>query len=163
MVKVQAIIGSPFVKFLEQEVVLWRNSFLYKAQEVFELLNRTQQLWLTLYPIFLNKNIEKDLSEQYSRFQNFDKAWRALCQQLNWQPMVSELIQTRIRDNLQYMLDLLEQMARGLVELFDLKRSVFARFYFLSDEEMLSIYSQCRSLEHFRLSARLCFDEADDL
>lgn len=41
MVKVQAIIGSPFVKFLEHEVVLWRNSVLYKAQEVFELLNNT--------------------------------------------------------------------------------------------------------------------------
>mgnify|MGYP000997187558 FL=1 len=77
--------------------------------------------------------------------------------------MVIELIQTRIRDNLQFMMELLEQMARGLVNLFDLKRGLFARFYFLSDEEMLSIYSQSRSLEHFRVSARLCFDGVDDL
>jgi hypothetical protein len=42
MVRVQAIIGSPFVKFLENEVVMWRNTFLYKAHEVFDLLNRTQ-------------------------------------------------------------------------------------------------------------------------
>ena len=61
------------------------------------------------------------------------------------------------------MLDLLEQMSKGLLELFERKRGVFSRFYFLSDQEMLSIYSQSRSLEHFRLSARLCFDEVEDV
>jgi hypothetical protein len=32
IVKVQVIIASPFIKFLEHEVVSWRNSVLYKAQ-----------------------------------------------------------------------------------------------------------------------------------
>lgn len=88
MVKVQTIIGSPFVKFLEHDVVQWRNSVLFKAQEMFELLSGAQSLWQMLYPICMQRNIEQDLPKEYLRFQSFDRSWKALTQQLSWQPMV---------------------------------------------------------------------------
>ena len=45
------IAGSPYVKYLAQDVSYWKNH-LDKMQEVLEEWSKAQRGWLYLYPIF---------------------------------------------------------------------------------------------------------------
>ena len=57
----------------------------------------------------------------------------------------------------------LDLVQRGLKEYLEAKRSVFARFYFLSNDELLEILSQTKEVENVRPHLRKVFENMADL
>lgn len=57
----------------------------------------------------------------------------------------------------------LDFVQRGLKEYLEEKRSVFARFYFLSNEDLLSILSQTKEVENVRPHLKKVFENMNDL
>lgn len=57
----------------------------------------------------------------------------------------------------------LDLVQRGLREYLESKRSVFARFYFLSNDELLEILSQTKEVENVRPHLRKVFENMADL
>ena len=57
----------------------------------------------------------------------------------------------------------LEIVQRGLRDYLESKRSVFARFYFLSNDELLEILSQTKEVENVRPHLRKVFENLNDV
>lgn len=54
--KTMVIAGSPYVKYLIQDVLFWKQQ-LVKMQEILEEWSKVQRGWLYLFPIFSSQDI----------------------------------------------------------------------------------------------------------
>jgi len=57
----------------------------------------------------------------------------------------------------------LDFVQRGLRDYLGEKRSIFARFYFLSDDDLLSILSQTKEVENVKPHLKKVFENMADL
>ena len=117
-----------------------------------------------LQPIFDSPDIMKQLPSENKKFKNVDKNWREI---IGGTKLVPNVLKACTREGLlEKFLDAnknLDLVQRGLKEYLEQKRSVFARFYFLSNDELLEILSQTKEVELVRPHLRKVFENMADL
>ncbi|EPT24447.1 dynein heavy chain family protein, partial [Toxoplasma gondii ME49] len=103
-----------------------------------------------------------------SQFKTVDTSWRVLMRQTSENPLALEACSVAgLLDKLRESNKNLEKVTLGLNSYLELKRSLFARFFFLSNDELLEILSEtqdptrvqpflCKVFENMH---RLEFDE----
>lgn len=95
-----------------------------------------------LQPIFDSPDIVKQLPSENKKFKSVDKNWKACIQATREDP---NALRCCTREGLlKVFVDAnrnLDLVGRGLRDYLESKRSVFARFYFLSNDELLEILS----------------------
>ncbi|KAM6964967.1 dynein axonemal heavy chain 10 [Aplochiton taeniatus] len=135
----QSMAGSRFVGPFLTTVQLWEKS-LSLISEVIEVWMLVQRKWMYLESIFIGGDIRSQLPEEAKKFDNIDKVFKKIMTDTVKDPGIKRccLVPNRLSD-LQGLSDGLERCQKSLNDYLDSKRNAFPRFFFISDDELLSI------------------------
>jgi dynein heavy chain len=138
----QGIEGSKFAgNALKAEVKRWMD-YLIKIQETIEEWIKVQTKWLYLEGIYIgNEDIRTQLSKETKTFEQHHKTFKNLNEKVakNKNIMNNCVINDTTLAQLQNLLIALDKSQKSLTDYLNSKKKVFARFYFISDEDLLSI------------------------
>eukprot|EP00520_Triparma_pacifica_P000109 CAMPEP_0118637104 /NCGR_PEP_ID=MMETSP0785-20121206/2977_1 /TAXON_ID=91992 /ORGANISM="Bolidomonas pacifica, Strain CCMP 1866" /LENGTH=1671 /DNA_ID=CAMNT_0006528273 /DNA_START=118 /DNA_END=5134 /DNA_ORIENTATION=- len=159
----QAMAFSAFKGPFEERIDNW-NSKLYMVSEVLEAWLKVQRDWLYLQPIFESPDINKQLPTEGRKFANVDKMWRNTISSAKSNPLVLEFCDNeKLLDKFQDCSKFLDQVQKGLSDYLETKRSVFTRFYFLSNDELLSILSESKDINRVQPHLKKCFEGINEV
>ncbi|XP_035641685.1 dynein axonemal heavy chain 10 [Oncorhynchus keta] len=135
----QSMAGSRFVGPFLATVQQWEKS-LSLISEVIEVWMLVQRKWMYLESIFIGGDIRSQLPEEAKKFDNIDKMFKKIMTDTVKDPGIKRccLVPNRLTD-LQSLSDGLERCQKSLNDYLDSKRNAFPRFFFISDDELLSI------------------------
>ncbi|KAM4616801.1 dynein axonemal heavy chain 10 [Polymixia lowei] len=135
----QSMAGSRFVGPFLGTVQQWEKN-LSLISEVIEVWMLVQRKWMYLESIFISGDIRSQLPEEAKKFDNIDKMFKKIMSDTAKDPGIKRccLVPNRLTE-LQDLSDGLERCQKSLNDYLDSKRNAFPRFFFISDDELLSI------------------------
>ena len=136
----QSMMASRFVRPFLDDVSFWekRLSLIGEAIEVWMVVQRK---WMYLESIFVGSDdIRLQLPQEAKRFDGIDKTWKKIMSDTakNTNVLDACSVEGRLKA-LQDLSEQLETCQKCLSEYLDTKRNAFPRFFFISDDELLSI------------------------
>eukprot|EP00892_Ulva_mutabilis_P000668 jgi/Ulvmu1/10601/UM065_0057.1 len=136
----QSMMASPFVRPFIDEVQTW-DQRLSLISECIEVWMQVQRKWMYLESIFVGSDdIRLQLPQEAKRFDKVDQTFMKMMVDTSKNNNILECCSVQGRlGTLQDLLESLEQCQNSLSEYLDVKRCAFPRFYFISDDELLSI------------------------
>ena len=162
-VTTQAMQFSAFKGPFEERIETWDNKLSLISEVIDEWL-MVQRNWLHLQPIFDSADIMKQLPTEGKKFNMVDRLWRSTMENCKKNPSVitfadNEGLLAKFKDATK----ILDQVQKGLSDYLNTKRAAFARFYFLSDDELLQILSQTKDVKAVQPHIKKCFENIQKL
>jgi dynein heavy chain len=113
-----------------------------------------------LESIFSAPDIQKQLPDDAALFAQIDKSWREMMRKTSENPIINQKwnIMPMMRDTLVSHNVNLDKLQKRLEDYLETKRSLFPRFYFLSNDELLEILAQTKNVQAVQRHLRKCFD-----
>uniref|UniRef100_A0A452SER6 Dynein axonemal heavy chain 10 n=1 Tax=Ursus americanus TaxID=9643 RepID=A0A452SER6_URSAM len=138
-VNLQSISGSRFVGPFLQTVHKWEKT-LSLIGEVIEIWMLVQRKWMYLESIFIGGDIRSQLPDEAKKFDNIDRIFKRIMGETLKDPVIKRCCEAANRlADLQHISEGLEKCQKSLNDYLDSKRNAFPRFFFISDDELLSI------------------------
>jgi dynein heavy chain len=158
IVMTQAMGFSPFNKPHKARLDAWAEKLNLMSEIIEQWLN-CQRNWMYLEPIFSSDDIMKQLPTEGQKFKACDRQWRKLLKIAYENPICLQFTETPdVLSIFTQSFNTLEQVQKGLSDYLETKRQAFARFYFLSNEELLEILSQTKDPRAVQPHLRKCFE-----
>ena len=159
IVMTQAMAFSPYKKPFEERIAAWDAKLSLVSENIDEWLN-CQRQWLYLEPIFSSDDINRQLPVEGKRFAGVDRTWRKILSAAHSKPHCMAFLGTneKLLRDFQEANKLLDTVQKGLNDYLETKRAAFARFYFLSNDELLEILSQTKEPRAVQPHLRKCFE-----
>lgn len=154
---------SAFKKPFEERIEDWSNTLML-VQDIIEEWFKVQINWMYLNPIFDSKDIMKQLPNETKKFRNIDSSWRSNMKDVRVNKNVIRV--SKKEGRLEWLREankILEVVQKELNNYLETKRSAFARFYFLSNDELLSILSDTKDPTLVVHHLRKVFENMNDL
>lgn len=118
-----------------------------------------QQLWIYLDCVFFDVDIQIYLPREYAKFNQIDKIYCEIMQKVNHQKNVATNCNNEnLLNKFKTYINNLNLIHRKLEEYLNVKRGIFPRFYFLSNDELILILSQASNIESVQKHINKCFD-----
>ena len=136
----QSMTASKFVQPFIEQVQKWEKS-LSHISEVTDIWMLVQRRWMYLESIFVGSgDIRQQLPEEAKRFDKIDRSFKKIMNETAKHTVVLEAchVENRLED-LKELGAQLEACQKSLSDYLEAKRNAFPRFFFVSDEELLSI------------------------
>uniref|UniRef100_A0A4X2JQB9 Dynein axonemal heavy chain 10 n=1 Tax=Vombatus ursinus TaxID=29139 RepID=A0A4X2JQB9_VOMUR len=138
-VNLQSISGSRFVGPFLTTVHKWEKT-LSLIGEVIEIWMVVQRKWMYLESIFIGGDIRSQLPDEAKKFDNIDRVFKRIMTETWKDPVIKKCCEAPNRlTDLQNINNGLEKCQKSLNDYLDSKRNAFPRFFFISDDELLSI------------------------
>ncbi|XP_030593055.1 dynein heavy chain 10, axonemal isoform X2 [Archocentrus centrarchus] len=139
VINLQSMAGSRFVGPFLGTIQQWEKD-LSLICETIEVWLLVQRKWMYLESIFIGGDIRLQLPEEAKNFDNIDKKFKDIMNDTVKGSNIKRccLIPNRLTD-LQALSNSLERCQKSLNDYLDSKRNAFPRFFFVSDDELLSI------------------------
>lgn len=168
IVTTQAMTFSPFKKPFEEEIMEW-NYKLITLSDILEEWAKVQMQWMYLQPIFDSPDIAKHLAQENKKFKHVDTQWKAIMTTANRDKNVLKICfpefepkdSNQLLEKLKRANEDLEDIQKKLNDYLERKREAFARFYFLSNDELLEILSQTKDPTAVQPHLRKVFENID--
>lgn len=181
ILKSQSMRGSPFIAALGKRATDWEDK-LINMQDIMDIWMQVQSAWMYLEPIFNSEDIMRQMPVEGKQFKAVNRRWistrhafmpfnrfRILLQiDQIWRTIMKSthndrrVIQSTDYPNLLNILRTvfgdLEKVQKGLNTYLEKKRIFFARFFFLSNDEMLEILSETKEPKRVQPHLRKCFN-----
>lgn len=140
MLNLMTIAGSRFVGTFTDRVRHWEKT-LNVVSECLDVWFVVQRKWMYLEGIFIGaEDIRLQLPEEAKKFDAIDKAFKAIMGATVKNPNVVDACTSDNRlATLASLSDRLDKCQKSLSDYLDTKRSAFPRFFFISDDELLSV------------------------
>lgn len=160
---------SPFYEIFQEESQLWTEK-LTRLRFTLDLWMETQRRWIYLQGIFLaSTDIANLLPQEYKRFQTVDGEVQGLLKKSQSRPKVIDLLGfDGLTKSLERISDYLSKIQKALGEYLEKQRSMFPRFYFIGDEDLLEMIGNGKDItvaqRHFnKIFAGITFLRFEDL
>ena len=162
MLQPQALNFSQFKKIFETEIEQW-DAALKLVQNIFDEWKSCQKQWMYLDPIFQSDDIARQLPNETPRFASVNRNLKTLTgKAFEVQLTMPYCTQTeKVFEMLKENNANLDLVMKGLMAYLENKRSSFARFYFLSDDELLTILSLAKDPKKIQPHFSKVFENID--
>ncbi|XP_064619187.1 dynein axonemal heavy chain 10-like isoform X2 [Lineus longissimus] len=135
----QSMSASRFVGPFMNAVQNWEKS-LSLISEVLDVWMVVQRKWMYLEGIFIGGDIRSQLPEEAKKFDQIDKTFKKIMAECAKNPNIKQSCHAANRlSDLENLSAGLEKCQKSLNDYLDSKRNAFPRFFFISDDELLSI------------------------
>lgn len=158
VLEVQQLEMSQFKGVFAEQISEWYTSLL-NISIILEEWKRFQKKWMQLQPIFDSNDIHRQIPTEYKKFKTVNEIWRDLVKQLKENLNVKHFCnKENLTEIIQNSNITLEEVERGLNDYIDKKKTIFPRFYFISQEDLIEIISQTKDLNKIKDNLKKIFD-----
>uniref|UniRef100_A0A7S2K9S5 AAA+ ATPase domain-containing protein n=1 Tax=Leptocylindrus danicus TaxID=163516 RepID=A0A7S2K9S5_9STRA len=140
MLNIQTMSGSRFVGIFLDKVKEWEKT-LFNISECMDIWYVVQRKWMYLDRVFSGaEDIRLQLPEEAAQFDGISQIFQEIMVATNDEPNIIKAccIEGRLA-KFDALSEKLDRCQKSLSQYLNSKRDVFARFYFISDDELLSI------------------------
>ncbi|CAE7749350.1 DNAH6 [Symbiodinium sp. CCMP2592] len=158
-VTIATMMGSRFIHGIREKVEIWEKR-INQAADVIDEWYTVQRAWMYLENIFSAEDIQRQLPQEAAKFKQVDKFWKDLFRKVRQKDKLcmDAFHIPGILERLKWANDTLDHVQKQLEAYLETKRAAFPRFYFLSNDELLSILSQTRNPHAVQEHMCKCFD-----
>ncbi|KAG5868936.1 Dynein heavy chain 1, partial [Gonioctena quinquepunctata] len=158
IVLTQQLSFSPFKGPFEEKIDAWEEKLKITDYVIEEWMD-VQKQWMYLEPIFTSEDIKMQLPVESKKYNSMERTWRRIMRNATECPNIIDYCGDRkLLESLKDANHILQVVQKGLSEYLEVKRKVFPRLYFLSDDELLEILSQARNPLAVQPHLRKCFE-----
>ena len=163
LVTTQTLLTSPYIQPVKKRAVE-RLSFLRLSAEIMESWVECQRSWLYLQPIFTGTSIQQKLYKEARDWTMVDKTWTGIMTLTHNHPdFVNVMHRENLLENLQECNRLLDSITQGLNAYLETKRQAFPRFFFLSNDELITILSHTKDFDIIMKSMSKLFEYVNSM
>ncbi|XP_062066750.1 dynein axonemal heavy chain 14-like [Lepus europaeus] len=154
---------SPYIGPIKDLVNEWTKNLTIFSYTIEEWMT-CQRNWLYVEPIFNCLEIQRQLPEEAKLFSQVISTWKEITSKLqNKLNALQIIILARVPDILKTCNTHLECIKKSLEDYLEMKRSIFPRFYFLSNAELLDVLAGSRNPESVQPHLMKCFENVKQL
>lgn len=160
IVTTQAMLGSSYIGKgkLKLDSRGWETRLNYMS-ELFDEILKVQRTWMYLEPIFSSGDIGMTMPNEAKAFQQVDKLWKDTMEGVEQEKAIMDLQEKEgIRDHFKEANKKLDVIQKKLNDYLEQKRLVFARFFFLANEDLLQILAQTKDPRLVQAHMDKCFE-----
>ena len=161
MVSLQSMKSSNNAKaFLKQ--IDTHEKDLNRVIEFIESFTAMQRQWLYLENIFVASggDIRHQLPGEYQTFLALNKQFKEMMKQLFEIKKVSSICKHDCTTAVEVMILKMEEIQKSLDNYLEMKRKLFPRFYFISDDDLLELIGKSKEPDHVQKHMKKCFEGA---
>uniref|UniRef100_A0A336M3T0 CSON009294 protein n=1 Tax=Culicoides sonorensis TaxID=179676 RepID=A0A336M3T0_CULSO len=163
ILKAQAMRSSPYIIALGEKATDWEDK-LISMQDIIDTWLRVQSTWMYLEPIFSSEDIMRQMPIEGRKFKAVDRTFRKIMKNTHQDARVIQATDyPNLLKTFKEAFNDLEEIQKGLNMYLEKKRLFFARFFFLSNDEMLEILSETKDPSRVQPHMKKCFEGIERL